>query len=228
MDNMPDLEIRVTVGVDTHKQFHVAVALDQLGRRLDEITIPASREGYRQLLDWAVTLGIIDQFGIEGTGSYGAGLTHWLRGQGLAVVEVDRPERRRRHQQGKSDAIDAEAAARAVLAGQAVGVPKTGDGAVEIRVLRIARRSAVHNRTMATNELAALVITAPADLREQLVDLSARDLVATAARFRPGDRPDDVRAATRYAMRELARRCRQLDEQIARLATQLNRLVAAT
>jgi transposase len=144
------------------------------------------------------------------------------------VVEVDRPDRKsRRH--GKSDTIDAEAAARAVQSGKATTVPKTADGPVEmIRVLRLTRRSAVKNRTMTANQINALIITAPQALRDQLRGLSTRRRVAVAAKFRTGEQPADVDAATRYALRELARRYQHLTEQIDRVDGQLDRLVADT
>jgi transposase len=156
MATVPQDEVRVTVGMDTHEDTHVAVALHQLGRWLGEAAIPTTRRGYAGLLEWACSFGVIDAFGVEGTGSWGAGLSRWLRAEGLVVIEVDRPDRKtRRH--GKSDTIDAEAAARAVLSGKATTVPKTGDGPVEmIRALRMTRRSAVKNRTMTANQISSL------------------------------------------------------------------------
>lgn len=143
MDTLPDSETLVTVGVDTHGDQHVAVALDQLGRHLRATEIPTTRAGYAELVAWATQFGALDRFGVEGTGSFGAGLARWLRHQGLVVIEIDRPDRKARRR-GKSDLIDADAAARAVLSGTATTVPKRADGNVEmIRVLRVARRSAV-------------------------------------------------------------------------------------
>ncbi len=202
--------------------------LDQLGRRLGELSIATHTGGFARLIDWASEFGVMDKLGVEGTGSWGAGLARWLRAEGLVVVEVDRPKRKtRRH--GKSDTIDAEAAARAVLSGEATAVPKTGDGPVEmIRVLRLTRRSAVKNRTMTANQLNALVTTAPYALRDQLRGLSTGKRVTVAARFRAGEQPATVLEATRYALRELARRYQHLTDQIGRLDSQLDRLVAET
>jgi transposase len=141
-------EVFVTLGIDTHKHTHVAVALDQLGRRLGELEIPTTTAGFAELYAWASALGTIDTVGIEGTGAYGAGLTRWLRERGVVVVEVERPDRKLRRNAGKSDPIDAEAAARKVLSGEATVTPKSGTGNVEmIRVLRLARRSAVTSRS---------------------------------------------------------------------------------
>ena len=221
-------EVRVTIGVDTHEDAHVAVALDQLGRWLGELAIPTTRRGYAQVLEWASGFGVIDTFGVEGTGSWGAGLSRWLRAESLVVIEVDRPDRKtRRH--GKSDTIDAEAAARAVLSGKATTVPKTGDGPVEmIRILRMTRRSAVKNRTMTANQMSSLVATAPEALRTQLRGLSTGKRVALAVKFRTGEDLSNVLEATRYSLRELARRYQHLSEQIDRLDGQLDRLVADT
>jgi transposase len=228
MATVPQDEVRVTVGVDTHEDVHVGVALDQLGRWLGEIAIPTTRRGYAGLLEWASAFGVIDAFGVEGTGSSGAGLSRWLRAEGVVVIEVDRPDRKtRRH--GKSDTIDAEAAARSVLSGRSRAVPKTADGPVEmIRILRLTRRSAVKNRTMAANQVNALITTAPEALRDQLRGLSTRRRVAVAAKYRTVEQPTDVADVTRYALRELARRYQHLSEQIDRLDAQLDRLVAET
>jgi transposase len=162
--------------------------------------------------------------------SYGAGLARHLKAAGISVVEVERPKRGHRRRNGKSDPIDAEAAARAVLAGEAVGEPKSGDGRVEmIRTLRSARRSAVKARTQAANQLQALLAqTAPEELlRHRLRQLPTKEeLVATCARFHAGNDPDNVQTATKFALRSVARRHKALSEEIAELDAQLDRLVA--
>jgi transposase len=165
--------------------------------------------------------------GIEGTGSYGAGLARYLKAAGTAVVEVERPKRRHLRRRGKSDPIDAEAAARTVLAGQAAGEPKSDDGRAEmIRTLRSARQSAVKARSQAANQLQSFVVTAPEGLRYRLRGLSTTELVATAAHFRFGNDSEDVEAATKFAMRSVARRYRALSEDISELNAHLRRLVA--
>jgi len=144
-------EVETILGVDTHLDFHVAVAVDHLGRRLGEASVPTTVQGYERLLRWAERFGPVRCVGVEGTSSYGAGLTRHLEAKGIEVLEVERPERRRRsshRNREKSDPSDAEAAALAVLAGEASGVPKSADGTVEmIRALRAARRSAMKART---------------------------------------------------------------------------------
>jgi transposase len=155
------VQLRVIVGVDTHTDVHVAAALDQHGRLLDT-SAPSTAAGHARLLDWARGFGVVEQIGVEGTGSYGAGLTRHLHKAGVNVVEMVRPNRQTRRRRGKSDAIDAETAARSVLAGTALGAPKTADGAVEmIRTLRLVRRSAMKARTQAANQLRAVLVTAP-------------------------------------------------------------------
>lgn len=215
----------ITLGVDTHKEVHVAVALDEIGRRLGVLSVPANPAGYEKLVDWANGFGSTERAGVEGTGSFGAGLARFLKGQGIRVFEVIRPKRRDQYRTGKSDPIDAEAAARAVLAGTATGQPKDADGGVEmIRTLRLARRSAVKARAAAANQLQDLLVTAPERLRSELRVLSTARLVARSARFRPGANPSEVEAAARFALRSVARRYQHLSEEISELDEQLDRL----
>jgi transposase len=205
---------RITVGVDTHKHVHVAVACDEIGGRLGELSIPVTTDGYQQLEQWALGFGQKVRFGIEGTGSYGAGLASYLRRRGHRVIEVNRPNRQARHVHGKNDSLDAENAARAVLAGTATAVPKTADGVIEmIRQVKIAKDTAVKARAQAMVTLKTIVVTAPAELREQLDGLSDRVLVERCAgtdhdtMLTPAD-------ATRYTLRVLARRYQALSAEI--------------
>jgi transposase len=222
--------VAVILGVDTHLDFHVAVAVDHLGRRLGDSSVPTTVQGYERLLRWAEGFGPLRCAGVEGTSSYGAGLTRHLRARGIEVLEVERPKHRRRSSRRnlqKSDPSDAERAARAVLAGEASGVPKSGDGRVEmIRTLRAARRSAIKARTQAANQLQALRVTAPEQLRNRLRGLSTKELVSVAARLRLAGGPSDVPAATKFALRSVARRYGALSAEIAELDAQLDRLVA--
>ena len=225
--------VRVTVGVDTHTDQHVGVVLDQFGRRLGARSVPTTPAGFATLLAWARTFGTVERFGVEGTGSYGAGLTRWLRARGLAVIEVERPhrhDRQARRRRGKSDPLDAEAAARAVQAGTVIGQPKAGDGHVEmIRTLRLARRSAMKARTQAANQLHAVVVTAPDGLRARLRALPMAELIRLAAAFRPvraGSALSTPVAAAKLALKGLAIRYRQLSAEIDALDVHLEQLVA--
>jgi transposase len=217
---------RVTVGVDTHGQVHVACALDQLGRQLATRQAATTPAGYRALLAWARSLGEAAAWGIEGTGSYGAGLARVLVRQGQLVWEVNRPDRSARRRRGKSDPVDAEAAARAVQAGHATAIPKAGDHLVEmVRCLRVARTSAAKARTQTANALRALVVTAPAELPEQLRDLPAARLASKAARLRPGPIATPT-AATKLALRVLGQRYEARDAELATVDAELDRLTA--
>ena len=216
----------VIVGVDTHKDLHVAVAITGLGAPLGTFTVPVTAAGYRQLLQWAEAFGPVQAFGIEGTGSYGAGLSRALRSKGYRVIEVDRPNRRLRRQRGKSDAIDAEAAARAVLSGEARTCAKSGDGAVEmIRHLKIVRDTAMKSRTQAMITLKTLIVNAPQDLREQFITITGRiALVRALAALRPG-LINSTTASAKTALRMLARRWLSLNAEIRELDDALEVLV---
>jgi transposase len=221
MANLPAVARQVTVGVDSHKDVHVAAAVDQVGRVLGTIWVPTTTRGSVQLLGWATRLGQVQRFGIEGTGSFGAGLSRWLQQQGYQVLEVNRPNRQARRRRGKSDPVDAEAAARAALAGEATTTAKAANGTVEmLRVLRVARRSAIKARGQAANQLHSLLVTAPDPLRHQLGGLPLARLVQVAAAFRPGPLTDPL-AATKFTLRELARRYQRLTAELDRLDAQL-------
>jgi transposase len=217
----------VTGGVDTHAGTHVAAALDSVGGLLGVREFPATAAGYARLLGWLGGFGTVALVGVEGTGSYGAGLVRHLAGCGVRVVEVDRADRQDRRRAGKSDPLDAVSAARAALSGRARGAPKGRDGAVEaIRTLMVARRSARTGRTQAINQARALILTGPGDLRARFAGHTAAALVAGIAALRP--RPGDVPGyATRIALRELGRRARFLDGQLGRLDELIVPLAAA-
>ena len=219
---------QIIVGVDTHQEQHVAVAIDRLGVRLDQQEAPATTCGYQEIEWWAQGIGRVRAFGIEGTGSYGAGVARFLTGRGYTVVEVNRPDRSTRYRKGKSDPTDAEMAARAVLAGVAIAIPKTGQGEVEsIRMLKAAKDSAVKVRTQAINQMKALLITAPADLRESLEGLPVGALITRCKGLRTGPLVNPT-AAAKYTLRSLACRHRQLSEEIKELEAQLQQLTRTT
>ena len=220
--------VQVIIGVDTHKDQHVAVAIDGRGVRLDEKHVPVATYGYEELERWSRDLGQVHAFGVEGTGSYGAGLARFLTCRGYTVIEVNRPDRSVPYRKGKSDPTDAEMAARAVLAGVANATPKSGEGEVEmIRMLKSAKNSAVIARTQAVNQMKALVLTAPAELREALDDLTTGALIKRCRSFRPG-RPSNPTTAAKYALRSLACRHHQLNTEIQDLKGELERLIQKT
>jgi transposase len=219
----------ITGGIDTHSDTHTAAALDPTGRLLGHHQFPATPTGYAALLDWLRTFGHVVLVGVEGTGAYGAGLALHLHAAGIALVEVDRPDRSTRRHHGKSDPIDAEAAARAAQSGRATGIPKLREGQVEaLRVLRIARRSAVAQRAETQTRIKALILTAPEALRAGLRALKGRALITHCATRRP-DRTTaaDPTTATLIALRALARRHQQLTTEITDLDTLIEPLVTA-
>ena len=214
----------VTGGVDTHAEVHVAGMVDQAGRVLGTGEFPVSTAGYQAALAWMRGHGELVKVGVEGTGSYGAGLARYLAAEGVEVTEVIRPNRQARRRRGKSDTADAVAAALAALNGEASGTPKSGDGAAEsIRTLQVARRGAVKARTQAGNQLRDLILTAPEQLREKLAALATPRRVTLAARFRPGDLASPAEAA-KAAMAAVARRHQALTGEIAQLDTSLEAL----
>jgi transposase len=203
--------------VDTHADTHVAAALDPAGGLPGVQEFPATAGGYARLLGWLGGFGTVALVGIEGTGSYGAGLARHITAAGIRVVEVDRSDRQDRRRQGKSDPLDAVSAARAAQSGRARGAPRGRDGAVEaIRALTGDGRSAAGERTRTINQARALILTGPDDLRARFARHSAAALAAGIASLRP--RPGDVPGyATRIALRELGRRAAFLDGQLERL-----------
>jgi transposase len=217
---------RITGGVDTHKDTHHAAVVLMNGRRLADAQFPTTAAGYRAVLAWMRGFGRVHAVGVEGTGSYGAALARHLSGEGVTVIEVDRPDRRQRRAKGKSDPLDAYAAADAVLSGRARTVPKAGDGISEsIRALHTVRSGAVKARTACINELQALLVTAPAQLREELAGRKGAGLIQACACLQCLGDLADPDQGTRYALRRLAGRWHDLNAEITDLDTQLAALV---
>jgi transposase len=216
----PDTE-QIILGVDTHKDIHVAALITTLGVQLADATFPTTTAGYRQLLAWARTFGVLRRAGVEGTGSYGAALTRYLRRQHLTVIEVNRPDRAARRRHGKTDTVDALAAAHAVLSQRASTTAKTADGPVEmLRIFRLARASAIKSRTQAVNQLKAVIVTADAALRDALTGLSNAALIRHCANL-PSTPPRDVATATVYTLRRLAHRIQALTTEERQLQRQI-------
>jgi len=218
----------ITGGVDTHLDVHVAAALDERGALLGVESFPTTESGYKLLLGWLSDFGSIVLVGVEGTGSYGAGLTRHLQAERVRVVEVDRPNRQRRRRKGKSDPQDAITAARAALSGDAAGEAKTRDGNVEsMRVLRVARASARKGRTQALNQMRGLISTAPEPIRAELRGLNVFHLLERASTYRPGAKRDIV-SLTKLSLRMLARRAITLEEEVSEIDAILKPLVKET
>jgi transposase len=220
----------VTGGVDTHGKTHHAAVLDQVGRVLGDQEFAATPAGYEALLAWLRSFGRVVKVGVEGTGSYGAGLARYLATKSITLVEVNRPDRQTRRAKGKSDPIDAIAAAQAALSGRACGTPKTRTGPVEaVRALRTARAGAVKARTAALNQLHGLLTTAPEALRAALATLPAAKLVNACAAL-PVDDTDlaNPASATAAALRAIAGRVQALTAEITEADKRLRPLVART
>ena len=217
----------ITGGVDTHAGVHVAAALDPIGGLPGVQEFPVSLAGYARLLGWLGGFGTVCLAGIEGTGSYGAGLARHITAAGIRVAGVDRSDRQDRRRQGKSDPLDAVSAARAAQSGRARGAPKGRDGpAGAVRALMVARRSAAAERTQTINQARALIVTGPDDLRARFTGHTVAGLVAGLASLRP--RPGStVGYATRIALRELGRRAEFFDAQPGRLDELIVPLVTA-
>jgi len=218
----------ITDGVDTHLDVHVAAALDERGALLGVESFATTTDGYKLLLGWLSDFGPVELVGVEGTGSYGAGLTRHLQTERIRVVEVDRPNRQRRRRKGKSDPQDAISAAHAAQSGEANGEAKTRDGNVEsMRVLRVARSSARKGRTQALNQMRSLISTAPEPIRAELRGLNVFHLLERASTYRPGAKRD-VASLTKFSLRMLARRAITLEEEIAEIDSILKPLVKET
>jgi len=215
---------KVIVGVDTHKHTHLARAKDGLGRHLGQLEIATDPGGYAELLAWAQGLGPGRTFGIEGTSSYGAGLSRYLHAHGESIIEVLRPTRQDRRLRGKSDPIDADAAAQAVISGKANAVPKAGDASVEmVRAIRTAKVSAIKARTQTMNAVKALIVVAPDVIREQLRGLTAAALIRTCCGYRV-DQVTDPTSAIKRALRSMCRRYAALDQEVRSLEKELDAL----
>ena len=225
---MPIVETSAVVGgVDTHADSHVAAALDGIRGLLGVSEFPATPAGYARLLGWLQSFGTVCLVGIEGTGSYGAGLARRVSAAGIRVVEVDRPGRQDRRRQGKSDPLDAVSAARAALSGRAAGAPRGRDGQVEaIRALMVAKRTARAQRTQTSSQARALIITGPDDIRTRFTGQTPAELVAELAALRPRA-GSIVRYHTLLSLCELGRRARYLDGQLTRLDQLITPLVTA-
>jgi transposase len=221
--------VRVTGGVDTHADSHVAAAVDDNGGMLGVESFPSTEAGFEDLLGWLVGFGPVTQVGVEGTGSWGVGLSRFLSDHDVTVVEVDRPNRQTRRKQGKSDPTDAVSAARAALSGTATVTPKSRNGPVEqIRVLLVARRSAREQRIQTLNQLRHLVFTAPEEIRVRFKDRPKTGLITEAANMRPRKGSDPITYRTNLVIKSLARRIKSLDAEMRTIDQTLRSLIEKT
>ena len=224
---MPGKTRIVIGGIDTHKDLHVAAVVDATGRIVGTAAFAAGAAGYRKLLAWMRSFGQVARVGVEGTGAYGAGLARYLSSEGVGVVEVNRPDRSARRRRGKSDTVDAEAAARAALNGEATVMPKSQTGIVEsIRTLRVAFCSARDSRTRVANQIRDLVVTAPDGLRAELGALDSAERAERVARFRISGDPAEPLEGLRIALRALGRRYMALSEEMVALEATIDTLTA--
>ena len=199
----------------------VLALVDSAGRLLGSESFAAEAPGYRRMVAWFGSQGRLVRVGVEGTGSYGAGLARYLTAADIEVVEVNRPNRQLRRQKGgKSDSVDAEGAARAAA------VPKSGDGPVEcLRMLLVARRWATKARTQTANQIHSVLVQVPEQVKHQLKGMSLRARVRVCARWRPGQ-AQTTAAYAKKVLRHLARRYQSLDAEIAELEGDIRRLCA--
>jgi len=213
-------------GVDTHRDVNVAAVVDMNGGLLGVESFRTTADGHKMLASWMAGFGTIERIGIEGTGAYGAGLARHFARASVRVIEVDRPNRQKRRQRGKSDRIDAIEAARGALSGRCEGIAKTGDGAAEaLRALLVAKRSARSTRIRTIVQLRYLMFTAPDELRAKLGGLSAALLVSEAAKLRPRPGGDIVMHSVKTTAVILARRVQALDVELAVIDAQIGPLV---
>lgn len=224
---MTDVDRKIILGVDTHKDFHHAAVISTLGEAIADRRFDATPAGYDALISWVEDHGVVFRAGVEGTGSYGAGLTARLLALGMEVIDVIAPDRQERRLRGKTDEIDAYSAARAVLAQRATTIPKNREGEVEaLRALRTTRQMLVKHRTASINQLRALLVSAPEQLRVKLAGLSRKDLVRACSTLRDRAADDVVTAATKDAARSLAHRVRDLSVEADRIESRMLALAA--
>ena len=219
-------QVEVVLGVDTHLDIHVGVVIDAVGRVQGTLSIQTNSAGYERLLTWARSFGRLSRAGIEGTSSYGAGLTRFLEENGVVILEINRPNRSRRRNRGKSDPTDAESAAHAVLADDATGAPKAKNGMAEaLRTLSVARRSAVKAKTQAVNQLRGLLVSAPSFIRDALLKVKPEDCVAACAALADNvEEKNPVLDSLKTTLRLLARRWNALHDELRELDRQLTRI----
>lgn len=222
------LGLALVAGIDTHKDTHHVAIVDQVGRLIADHQFATTVEGYGQIVQFLHRHGNVNAVGVEGTGSYGAGVSRVLNAAGFRVLEVIRPNRQQRRAKGKSDPLDAEQAARTVLSGQGATTPKSASGAVEcLRMLLTERRSANKSRTQTINQLHAVLVTAPDLVRNTYRGLTTEQIITKAARSRPtASDMADVTTTARIVLRRLATRAQQLQNEVRTIDAEMTALIA--
>lgn len=220
-----DLHVNeIILGVDTHLDVHVGAVLNHSGKLVGTHSFSVNSQGYIDLFDWASAFGVLAYAGIEGTGTYGAGLCQSLLNKDVCVFEVNRPDRSKRRLKGKSDPTDAENAARSVWSGIATAIPKAQSGACEaMRIVSVARKSAVKAKTQTINQVRALLVSAPQEVRERLWKVKAQECIRACLKVRNigGTVLLDALMAT---LKGLAKRWLSLSQEVDTLDKQLDRL----
>lgn len=227
MSDLPASVVLVVGGVDTHQDLHMAAAVTAEGEVLGTKAFSTTRAGYRAMLAWLRSHGEVMRVGVEATGSYGAGITRHLALSGIPVLEVTGPDPSIRRSYGKDDSVDAICAARAALSGQRVSVAKDRSGAVEaLRVLRTTRKTAVRSRRATLQQLHNTVVASPEEIRDLVRHMTRMQLIRTCASWRPDTIAfRDPAVATKIALKSLARRILDLNDEIADLDRLIKPLV---
>jgi len=214
-------------GVDTHKDLHVAAVVDSKDRFIASECFATTRQGYRLMLEWMLSFGEVQRVGVEATGTYGAGVLRYFQKAGVQVLEVTGPDKHDRRARGKSDTLDAEAAAHAAFAGKRTVTPKTRDGMVEaLRVLKACRKTAVQARRIALQLIGNTIVSAPDDLRDTVRHLTRMKQIRTLAAWRPDMTSyREMDTAYRIALKSLARRFLELHDEIADLDVMIKAII---
>lgn len=219
----------IVAGVDTHKDTHHVAVVNMTGQLLGDRSFSADAAGYRHILDFVSRFGLIEAIGIESSGAYGAGLTRYLIAAQVTVLEAPTSDKAGRARRGKTDQIDALAAARHILAGDGITVKDTSGAIESIRILAAVRARAVKDRSAALNQIAALRVTAPEGLRATMTGMTNSKVATQASAYRPRrDDLTDPAQATRLALKRLGVRIGNLTTEIKDTDHDLTALVAAS
>lgn len=223
---MTENQNKVIIGVDTHKDFHHVALITALGEPIADRQFPTAADGYTELMEWVRSQGHVLHAGVEGTGSYGAGLAKRFTAAGILVIDVIAPDKQERRLRGKTDQIDAYSAARAVLSRRATTIPKSRNGQVEaVRVLHTVKNLIVKQSTETMNQLQGLIVSAPEPLRERLAGLGGKKLVMACIHLRAHTSDDVVTKHTKTALKVLGKKHRALQAEAEALRNEYTALI---